>query len=139
MITLEKMFFLKSMPLFKSTKDDVLLIVASATQEQFVERGTIIIQKGEWGDTMHMIVKGRIKIHDGDFELKQIGERDLFGELAALVPDQRNATVSAIEDTLLLTIKHSSLFELMEINFGLVKGIINVLVNRLRETDIYRK
>ncbi len=133
MITLEKMLFLKSMPLFKFTKEEVLLAVASIIPEQFVEKGTTIIHKDEFDNIMYMIVKGRVKVHDGERELAQIGEREVFGELAALVPDKRNASVTAIEDTLLLTISHTQLYELMETNISLVEGIITVVVNRLRQ------
>lgn len=135
MITLEKMLFLKSTALFQSIKAEALLLVASALEEVVVEKGRTLIHKGEFGRELYIIVKGRVKVHDGDLDLKELGEREVFGELAALMPDQRNASVTTLEDSLLLKLSHLLLFDLMETNFGLVKGMIDIMVTRLRETD----
>lgn len=132
MNTFEKMLFLKSMPLFKYVKDDVLLGVASVLEEHRLKGGETIIKKGDLGTVMYMIVAGKVKVHDGEREFKVLGDHDFFGELAALSPEKRNASVTAIEETLLLKISSEALYELMEIQPGLAKGIIQVLCQRIR-------
>ncbi len=135
MITLQKVVFLKSMPLFKDVKEEVLLAVASIVEEHLVPNNTPIILKGELGDTMFIIARGKVQVHDGERNLAQMGEGDVVGELSALVPDKRNADVTTIEETLFLTVSHAVLYELMEQNFGLSKGIIYVLCQRLRKLE----
>ena len=134
MITLEKMLFLKSIPLFKYTKDDVLLSLASVISEKIIEKGQIITNKGDFGDIMYLIVIGKVLLYDENLIIAELGERDIFGELAALVPDKRIASTKAIEETFLLTLDHSLLYNLMEMNIGLVKGIMQNLCSRIRET-----
>jgi CRP-like cAMP-binding protein len=130
--TFEKMLFLKSMPLFKYVKDDVLLSVASVLEEQSVQAGELIIQKGEMGTIMYMVVEGKVKLHDGDRFIKEMGDHEVFGELAALYPERRIASVTALEETLLLKVSSTTLYDLMEIQAGLAKGIIQFLCQRVR-------
>jgi CRP-like cAMP-binding protein len=130
--TFEKMLFLKSMPLFKYVKNDALLEVASVLEEQTVKAGESFIQKGEFGTTMYMIVTGKVKVHDGDELLKELGDHEVVGELAALSPAKRIASVTALEETLLLKISSNTIYDLMEIQTELAKGIIQVLCQRER-------
>lgn len=132
MNTFEKMLFLKSLPLFKYVKDDVLLGLAPLLEEQVAKEGEMIIKKGDLGTTMYLIVTGRVKIHDGDKILKEMSDHEVFGELAALSPEIRIASVTTLEEALLLKITHSVLEDLMEIEPALSKGIIQVLCQRAR-------
>lgn len=132
MNTFEKMIFLKSMPLFKYLKDDVLLGVASVLEEQLVKPAELIIQKGDLGTTMYMVVAGKVKVHDGDRVIKEMGDHEVFGELAALSPEKRIASVTALEETLLLKITSTVIYDLMEMQAELAKGIIQVLCQRVR-------
>ncbi len=138
MNTFEKLLFLKSLSLFKHVKDDVLLGLAPLLEEQVVKEGEMIIKKGELGTTMYLVVTGRVKVHDGEHLLKEMGDHEVFGELAALSPEIRTASVTALEETLLLKITHRVLEDLMEVEPGLSKGIIQVLCHRARTlaTDI---
>ena len=132
MDTFEKMLFLKSMHLFKYVKDEVLIDVASAVEEQLAKPGELIIQKGDLGTTMYMVVTGKVKVHDGDSILKEMGDHEVFGELAALSPEKRIASVTAIEETFLLKIGSTVIYDLMEMQIDLAKGIIQVLCQRTR-------
>jgi CRP/FNR family transcriptional regulator, cyclic AMP receptor protein len=130
--TFEKMLFLKSMPLFKYIKDDVLIGVASVLEEQIASPGEVIIQKGDLGTIMYMIVTGTVKVHDGDRMLKKLGDHDVFGELSALSPEKRIASVTALEEVFLLKINDVLLYDLMQMQTGLAKGIIEFLCQRVR-------
>jgi CRP/FNR family cyclic AMP-dependent transcriptional regulator len=134
MITLEKLLVLKTIPLFKHIPDDILLVVAGTVKEQTVEAGELIIKKDDWGTTMYMIVTGKVKIHHDDDTKKFItlGEREVFGELAALSPEKRIASVTAMEDSLLLTLTHTDLSHLIDMHIGVAKGIISVLCQKIR-------
>lgn len=113
-------------------KDEVLLGLAPLLEEQVVKAGEMIIKKGELGTTMYLIVTGRVKIHDGERILKEMGDHEVFGELSALSPEIRTASATALEEALLLKITHQVLEDLMEIEPGLSKGIIHVLCQRAR-------
>ncbi len=120
------------MPLFKYVKDEVLLGVASVLEEQLVKPGELIIQKGDLGTIMYMVVAGKVRVHDGDHAIKEMADHEVFGELAALSPEKRIASVTAIDETLLLKISSTVIYDLMEMQTDLAKGIIQVLCQRVR-------
>ena len=130
--TFEKTLFLKSVPLFKYVKDEALLAIASAFEEQRAAPKEEIIQKDELGTDMYLIVSGKVKVHDGDHQIAELKIGDVFGELAALAPEKRIASVQALEDTLLLKIGSRTLYDLIDIQPGLAKGIIQALCQRVR-------
>jgi hypothetical protein len=43
--------------------------------------------------------RGRVRVHDGEMTLNYLGRRDVFGEMAALDPEPRSATVTAGGDS----------------------------------------
>lgn len=132
MITLEKMLILKTISLFKYTPDELLLTVATIAEEQTAQAEELIIQQGDLGTALYMIVKGKVKVHTETKLITELGERDVFGELAALLPEKRIASITATETTLLLKINHTDLYNLMELHLGLAKGIIHFLCNRVK-------
>lgn len=132
MITLEKVLVLKTVALFKYTPEEILLIVAEAMKEELVEAGQLIIKKGDFGDVMYIIAEGSVKVHDGELVFATLGKREVFGELAALSPEKRIASITAQEDSLLLSIDSELLYDLMDMHSGLAKGIIQMLCHRAR-------
>lgn len=133
MITIEKLMILKDVDIFRYTPDDVLLDIAYSLEEQVVLPGEDIVKEGDVGDTMYIIVHGKVKVHEKEKFLAELGVRQVFGELAALSPEVRIATVSALENTLLFKIRRGMLYEMMERHIGLAKGIIEALCQRMRE------
>jgi CRP/FNR family cyclic AMP-dependent transcriptional regulator len=132
MIALEKVLILKTVALFKYTPEEILLTVADAVKEELVDAGQVIIQKGDLGDVMYIIAEGSVKVHDGDRLLAKLDKRDVFGELAALVPEKRIASVTAEENCLLLTMDSELLYDLMDMYSDLSRGIIQFLCQRVR-------
>ena len=64
--------------------------------------------------------------------LAKLTEREVFGELAALDPEPRVASVTALEDTDLFRINQDALYELMAEHIEVARGIIHILCSRLR-------
>jgi CRP/FNR family cyclic AMP-dependent transcriptional regulator len=132
MITMEKLLVLKSADLFKKTEDEALLELAMLASQAHFLSGETIFKKGDVGTCMFVIVEGRVKVHDGDNMLAELGPGEVFGEMAALSPEVRIATVTAMEDVTLLKIEREIIYEVMSLNSGLAQGIIEVLCQRAR-------
>lgn len=132
MITMEKLLVLKSVDLFKKTEDEALVELAMLSTECQYPAGETIFRKGDLGSSMYVIVSGRVKVHDGDRVLTELGERTVFGEISALSPEVRIASVTALEEVLLLKIEREVIYEVMCLNAGLAQGIIEVLCQRAR-------
>ena len=74
-----------------------------------------------------------MKVHDGAQDLKHLKSKSVFGELAVLDPEPRSASVTAISDAHLLRLDREAFLELMAGNMEVVRGVLSVLCDRIRE------
>ncbi|MFN8381162.1 MAG: Npt1/Npt2 family nucleotide transporter [Anaerolineales bacterium] len=130
--TVEKVLILRSVNLFKSTPDDALAELGEIISEVDVPAGTNIVEKGEQGSSMFIIVHGKVAVMDGDRVLNTLGERAVFGELALLDTEPRSATIRATEDTLLFRLDQEPFYELMSDRVEVAMGTIQMLTGNLR-------
>ena len=91
------------------------------------------MNKGDLGTSMYIVADGKVRIFEGDQELGVLGDRAVFGDLAALDPEPRAASVQAVEDCTLLRLDGESLYELMAGNKEVTRGIIHVLCDYTRQ------
>ena len=138
MLTIEKVIILKSVHMFAGAPDEILSDVASIVEEVDVRKDGVVFDKGEVGDSMYIIVDGRVRVYDGDHFITELAERDIFGELALLDPEPRLASVAAEVDTRLLRLDREAFLELMEANIEIVRGVLHVLCERLRRASTAR-
>lgn len=132
--TLERVLFLKSVDLFSQLPGEDLAPVAVLATEEQREAGEDILQQGEMGDALYLIVEGRVRVHRRGRVLATLGERECFGEMAVLDPAPRFATVTAETDLTLLRLAEADFRELLQEKHQLALGIIQVLTRRLRNT-----
>jgi HEAT repeat protein len=130
--TIEKVITLKDTDLFSKTPDEVLAEVAQYLEEVEYEAGKNVFQKGEQGDWMYIIVEGKVKAHDGETFFNYLGNSEIFGEMSVFGTEPRSASITAVEDTLLLRLDKKPLYELMEDRAEVWQGVISVLSGRLR-------
>ena len=135
MLTLEKVLFLKSVDLFAKVPETDLVEVAAIAKEAEYRSGEPVVREGDLGDSMFIVVDGRVRVHKKDRELEQIGPRQVFGELLALDPAPRSATVTAMDDTLVFSLAGDLLYDLMAEHMDVTRGIIRVLCQRIRASN----
>jgi CRP-like cAMP-binding protein len=129
----ERVIALQQVRLFADVPGRVLAAVARRATEREVDAGAPVIVKGAVEDHLFVIVSGLLRVHDGEHLLTTLGPGATVGELAALVPEPRSASVTALEPSLLLRIDKAVLDELLADRPELTTGIIAALVARLRE------
>jgi CRP-like cAMP-binding protein len=118
--------------MFSKTSEEILAEVASILEEVELKAGEVVFEKGDVGESMYIIVDGRVRVYDGDKIINHLGEKEIFGELALLDPEPRSASVQAVEETRLFRLDRDTFFELMADNIGVVSGVMQVLCQRLR-------
>jgi len=135
MITIEKLLFLKSVNLFKAMPDDLLLQVATdITREKRVAAGETILEKAQINPIIYIIASGTFRVHDeNDCTIVELHSREIFGELSALTREPTVSFVSALDESLLLTIPSDALYDLMNLEVELSKGIIRALCERTQD------
>lgn len=132
LLTIEKVIILKSVPIFSKVPETELIELASIIKEIDVKSGENIMENGEMGSSIYIIVNGKVRVHDGNKEISILNDRNFFGELSALDPQPRSATVTAIEDTTIFRIDEVVLYELISDHIDVAKGILHELCRRLR-------
>jgi hypothetical protein len=135
MLLIEKVITLKAVEMFRRTPEDVLADVAALAEEVRFKAGEAIFEKGDAGESLYVIVQGEVKVHDGDLDLKHLRDKTVFGELAVLDPEPRSASVTAVSDTHLLRLDREAFLELMASNSEVVRGVLSVLCDRIREKN----
>ena len=133
MLLIEKVITLKAVEMFARTPEDVLADVATLAEEVRFKAGDTIFKKGDTGESLYVIVQGEVKVHDEGLDLKHLKDKMVFGELAVLDPEPRSASVTAITDAHLLRLDSEAFLELMSGNMEVVRGVLSVLCDRIRE------
>ena len=81
---------------------------------------------------MYIIVTGAVEALDGTRVFTQMGEREIFGEMALLDGEPRTATIRTMQPTHLLCLDQAAFYELMDEHIEIARGVIHVLLQRLR-------
>ena len=132
MSTVEKVLILKTVSIFADTPDDTLAEVAQILEDVNVDVGAPIFKKGDVGNSMYIIVAGKVRVHDGERTFRELGDREIFGEMAALDPAPRSADVTAMDPTRLFRLDQTALYEMMSDQIDVARGVIRVLCRRIR-------
>jgi CRP/FNR family cyclic AMP-dependent transcriptional regulator len=128
-------------PLFQAMRPAELDGILKFSSERRIQRGMTIFQKGDTGDSMMAVLRGRVRISaissDGkEITLNVINPGEVFGEIALLDGQPRSADASAIEDTTLLVVERRHLVPFLRANDDLYLRLLAVLCDRLRRTSM---
>jgi CRP/FNR family transcriptional regulator, cyclic AMP receptor protein len=126
--------------LLRHLRPEELRILAASTTAAHHKANTTIFQKGEPGDSMMAVVRGRVKIcafsvEGKEFVLNIIDRGELFGEIALLDGQSRTADAVTLEDTDLLVLQRSRFVPFLTAHPELTARLFAVLCQRLRQTS----
>lgn len=145
---------IKNSSIFNTLEEDELTAIFNITRETRFQEGDVIMQEGDEGDTMYLVVEGEVgvsksltmKFGDNDYRktekvLTRFGAEDhlVFGEMALIGKDSRSATISARTDCLFLEIKRDDFLKLLEekpkLGIKVLIKLSELLVSRLRQSS----
>lgn len=124
--------FLGNVSLFKNAGAEILSHLAGKTIIDSYVSGSPVINKGDVGETMYLIFSGRLKVHDGEHQVAELGENQFFGELSLLDSEPRSMSVTTLDPAVLGSINRNDFYEVLQQFPAITKDIIAVLNNRLR-------
>jgi signal transduction histidine kinase len=92
--------------------------VAEAAPKVSFKANTVVFRQGDRSTTMYLILKGSVKIERADpdgesISVGQLSGHHIFGELAMLSEEPRQATVTAITDSDFLVIDREMMLEII--------------------------
>lgn len=137
---LEKTIILKGTNLFEGVPGEEIYHVAQVMEEERLEKGCRLFERGDKGDFFYVIVNGEILIHIGERELSRHVNGEYFGEMALLDDSPRSSSATAAEETLLLKISRDNFLDIMMHHKEVRRSIMKIINERFRRlTDQYAK
>jgi CRP-like cAMP-binding protein len=146
--------FLKEISVFADLTTEEIEKIIGIMKEINVPEGSVIIQEGDVGDSMYIIMDGSVEVSktltmkiDGQgFEEKEkiltrlsAGDHIIFGEVGLLEENVRTASVIAVNNCNLREIKKEDFQKLADkdprMGFKIVKNIAQLVCTRLRKAD----
>lgn len=130
----------RTAPLFRELTTEAAEALLTSMREVQLPRGDILFEEGDTGDAVYVVLEGKVKLGrtapDGRENLLAIlGPGQMFGELSLFDPGPRSATVSAVTDTVLLTLSHEGLLEWITGRPEVARGLLAQLAGRLRRAN----
>lgn len=125
---------LEAVPMFSGLSRGDLEEIVRLGQKVSFEGGTDILQEGDPGDGMYVLLEGLTELDVGG-RFHRLGPGDFFGEMALLGVKKRLATVRAIEPVEALKIPADRFEDLLLGHPSLAISMMKTLVNRLREVE----
>ena len=131
---------LRTVPLFSELSEEALDSLSHLATRRRYPKDTVVFFENEEGDSLFMILEGRIKVtilgDDGrEIILSMLAPGDLFGEMALLDNEPRSATAIAVEESELLLLQRGDFQTVITDNPGISAALIKVLSARLRRAN----
>lgn len=103
---------------FASFPTDQLEEIAENAQFVALKKGAVVFRQGEHSDMMYLVLNGRVRVEREDVQgetiyIREFGRHEVFGELAMLSLEPRQATVTAVEDSEFLLINRAMMLDII--------------------------
>lgn len=110
--------------------------LAARCSHMSLQDGAEVVREGTFGESLYVVLTGRLQVQRGGMSLAELGPGDLFGELGALAGSRRAATVRCLGPATLacldgeglagLSREHPAL--LQQLHAGVIAGLGDRLV-----------
>ena len=131
----ERLTWLREVPLFRGCTEASLRSLAERTAEVDFAAGQHIVQQGQVGNGLFLIVAGTAQVMAGDQELARLGPGDVIGELSVIDQEPRVASVVATQRVSCLALASWDLLAMLDTDPQLARNLLSELAGRLRATD----
>ena len=129
--------FLSRLPLFADVAPDTLARLEHRMRRREFAPRAVIVREGSSDDSAFLVLSGRVAVRRKDpesgieFLLAELGEGEMFGEMALLTRKPRTASVTAIEATTCGIIEQSDFDQLLAEHPAAVRAMMAALADRL--------
>jgi CRP-like cAMP-binding protein len=133
---------LQGSPLFKGVSEADREALLQVMRRESYPEGTVLFHKDDVGDTMYLIVQGRIRIFMTDAEgrditLRYYGPLNMFGEFSPIDQKPRSASAAAAEPLEVLALHRDDFLAFLKERPLVGLEMMRTLVDRLRYTTDY--
>ena len=133
--------FLRSIDMFAELDDTLLEPIVARSKTLDLQRGDVLFQSGDDSSDLYIVTRGRIAIGNRSFDGREslvalMESGDLFGEMPLFSNDGRSAESRALEESTVVVIPYQPVKDLYDENPSLLWRVVEMLVSRLKSTDI---
>ena len=133
--------FLRSIDMFSELDDELLEPIVDQSKTLDLQRGDVLFQSGDDSSDLYIVTRGRIAIGNRSFDGREslvalMESGDLFGEMPLFSNDGRSAEARALEYSAEVVIPYQPVKDIYEENPSLLWRVVEMLVSRLKSTDI---
>ena len=133
--------FLRSIDMFSELDDTLLEPIVAQSKTLDLQRGDVLFQSGDDSSDLYIVTSGRIAIGNRSFDGREslvalMESGDLFGEMPLFSNDGRSAEARALEESAVVVIPYQPVKDLYDENPSLLWRVVEMLVSRLKSTDI---
>ena len=136
---MERILFLKRVPLFENLAPGDIKQVAALGQEESFSDGVTLVKEGDIGDVMFIILSGEVRVlvaqGQKEVEIARRKAGEYVGEMALISREPRSATVNAVGNVRALCIDQKSFESLLRDRPDASLAVIQVLCERLQEAS----
>ncbi len=133
--SVERLLFIRAVPIFQELRDDFLVRLASVMDELSFPTQHTIFTQGQEGRSLYIVVSGKVRVHLGDRDLAQLEQGACFGEMSLFDAEPRSASVTTIEHCDCLMLTQLQLYDAIDETPGIAVNIIRLLSRRIRELN----
>lgn len=133
--SVDRLLFVRGVPIFKELRDDFLVRLASIMDELSFPENHTIFTEGQEGRALYIVVSGRVSVHLRGQQLAQLDEGTCFGEMSLFDAEPRSASVTTLEPCDCLMLTQQQLYEAIDETPGIAINIIRLLSRRIRELN----
>ncbi|NEO32091.1 MAG: cyclic nucleotide-binding domain-containing protein [Symploca sp. SIO3C6] len=133
--SVERLLFVRGVPIFQELRDDFLVRLASVMEELSFPPDHSIVTQGEEGRSLYIVVSGTVRVHIEDRDLAQLKQGDCFGEMAVFDAEPRSASVTTIGECECLELKQIQLYDAIDETPEFAINIIRLLSRRTRSLN----
>ena len=133
--------FLRSIDMFSELDDELLEPIVDQSKTLDLQRGDVLFQSGDDSSDLYIVTRGRVAIGNRSFDGREslvalMESGDLFGEMPLFSNDGRSAEARALEESAVVVIPYQPVKDLYDENPSLLWRVVEMLVSRLKSTDI---
>ncbi len=134
-----KLETLHKMPLFRHLTYQELVRVMNIVDVRSFGAGERVLEEGDEGDQMFIVLTGSVRVHSGDAKIAVLGAGQHFGEMALVDKVPRSASVTSEDAAKLMVLRRRDFFDLVrkdhDVAVKLLWSFLGVLTERLRRTS----
>ncbi len=127
---------LRSIEIFETLSNDDLLDLAVLLERKSYDYGFPIIQKGEPGAYLYIILSGVVEVVDDEgVSLNEMKDGDVFGEMSLLTDERVSATVMATQPCKIATMNKKNFRHILQRFPALQVFLYKLMVRRITEIN----